>query len=282
MDKDLSVHLSSICSYFRASCSYVSGLSSSSFLVDCKDDYFAVHVFPTKSRLSSVSHALSAASRLDLHLIGTPRFIASLQSASSWLLLTPYIFGDRLAVDNVPSLFQPALAFVEAFESVSPSPALCLSSTFLDFYQFIASSLSSDQRFMDMFMRMQLRPPVEDLCFVHGDFAPQNFLLMRQPQYYALIDWEYAGLGYLGFDRGWLLSVSSFRGFCDPLPHLTSPNDLYFLRFGYFRMASRLLKRRSSQLFLEHLTGSPCADLEFIDSSLLRLYQLLNNHDLSY
>ena len=72
-----------------------------------------------------------------------------------------------------------------------------------------------------------------------------------------------------------LTIVSSFKGFFDPAPYLQTANDLYFLRFGYFRLVARLLRRRSGQKVISSITGIPYVADDFVDTSLSLLHHLL-------
>ena len=273
-----SEHLPALNQYFCGAPCIVGNLSTSSFLVKFNDSLLAVHAFESECQVLSVAHVLFEARQRTSQIIGVPRVIALLPSASSWLLLTTYLHGCDLSSEDVASLFVPSFLFLDSLEACVVSPSISLISTFDYFYEFIASSLSSHDLLEHMFSRLPLRPPIDQTCLVHGDFAPQNFLIMHSLPRFSLVDWEYAGLGFLGFDRGWLLAVSSFRGFCNPAPYLKTANDLYFLRFGYFRLAARLLKRRMAQLFISRLVGRSAED-EFVDGSLLRLQMLLMDFD---
>ena len=271
-------HLPALNKYFCGAPSIVRNLSTSSFLVEFNDSFFAVHAYECEFQILSVAHVLSEAFHRSKQIIGVPRVIASIPSASSWLLLTSYLHGQVLTSVDVASLLPSSLLFLDSFESITFLPSTSLISTFDYFYQFIASSLSAHDHFELFFSRLPLRPPIDQPCFVHGDFAPQNFLITQSLPRFSLVDWEYAGLGYMGFDRGWLLAASSFRGFFNPAPYLKTANDLYFLRFGYFRIAARLLKRRMAQSFISSLVGRSVDD-EFVDPSLLRLRTLLMDFD---
>ena len=272
------VHLPALNRYFRGFPYVVRHLSASSFLVSFDDVLFAVQIFKYENQVLSVAHVLSVAIECCGQLLSVPRVIASIPSGSSWLLLTSYLPGRFLTSDAVPSLFGPSFRFLDSFEANFSSPSIPLRSTFDYFYKLIESTLSTHKNYLDLFGRLPPRPPIDLPCFVHGDFAPQNFLIVQSVPRFSLVDWEYAGLGFLGFDRGWLLAVSSFGSFCDPSPYLRTANDFYFLRFGYFRMVARLLRRRAAQQLISNIVGR-FADVEFIDDSLLRLHKLLVNFD---
>ena len=115
----------------------------------------------------------------------------------------------------------------------------------------------SSDRILNKFVdRLSLGPPDQVVCCVHGDFTWQNFILPTDTDLMPLsiIDWEQSGLGYKGFDFGWLLSSGQHTGllsFSDFPP--LNENLKFFIVLGYLRMIYRLRKvRHKTEVHLMH------------------------------
>ena len=279
MDTSTVTHLESLNLYFSAKCSFISELSSTSFLVRFDHDFIVVHVCSSQDEVDSVRYVMFISSQYDNNSFLIPTFVDCLLSSSSWLLLTSFLPGNSLAVSDVENAVFPALLFSSWLEAITPNININIRSTFNYFYQFISASLVDCVDFSLLFAQLPSLPPVARKCFAHGDLVPQNILLVNGENCFSLIDWEYAGFAFEGFDRGWFLAVSSFRGFFDPAPYLQTANDLYFLRFGYFRLVARLLRRRSGQKVISAITGIPYVGDDSVDTSLSLLQHLLMTYN---
>ena len=275
LDTSTATHMQSLNRYFSGDCTFVADLSSTAFLVQLDHKFFVVHICSSQDDVDSVAHVLSISGHYDSENLLIPSHVASMASSSSRLLLTSFMQGTPLAVSDVANVLSPALLFSSWLEAIITQENINMRSTFDYFYRMILHSLSDCVDFSFLFKQFPSLPPVVRQCYVHGDLVPQNFLSVHGKNCFSLIDWEYAGFAFEGFDRGWFLAVCSFRGFCDPFPHLKTANDLYFLRFGYFRLVARLLRRRSGQKVMSDLMGIPYVDDGFVDASLPSLQHLL-------
>lgn len=269
-------HLKKLSDTLGSEYKFIKSYSHSSCLIqiDCK--LITLQIYTSREYILSVSNALFIMNNKNQPNPSVPSVMCVIESGDCWLLATSYLSGERVKAYQVASIIDLSFLLSSSIESQDIIKATNLRTSFHSFYSLIESSIHNSPSFMSLFKKLPLLPPNQRQCLVHGDFAPQNLLFSKSNNTLKLIDWEYSGLGFEGFDKGWFLAVSTFCGFIQsPSIYLNTTNAYYFLCFGYFRLAARILNRHSSQIFLNSLSKTAFDENYFINTSLCFLHSSL-------
>jgi len=173
------------------------------------------------------------------------------------LLVFNYLDGDSLGSDSVSDLYPYFCSLALELESIDVQMDSPNTVTFFhELQDEIFNSLAHDNFLSNFLPLIESLPSSQRLCFSHGDFSFQNILSVAKPLEYdfALIDWEYCGLCYEGFDFAWLSTLAHHTGAItlDLIPE-PSANHLYFMYLGYLRLIYRLRSvRNRTELHLLH------------------------------
>jgi hypothetical protein len=183
-----------------------------------------------------------------------PSVLGGVEVEGTWYAVFSHLAGRELALGSCD--WEPA--WERAFEwlvqlgaIVEPPLSRDLEDHWLDL---VDESARIDAACCAVQRVLRAAPPSGPRTLVHGDFAPQNFLLGADGL--ALVDWEEAGRARPGFDAGWLLALnrvgagarmhrSVLFGRLAALG-LAPPNLRWFEGLGLLRMHARALAWREA------------------------------------
>ena len=256
-------------------CIFLRSISSSSDQILLGSDLALVCRFDCESQYHSVASVLNSLCSLSTTDCHFPQLLFCDSSRLSNLLVISWLSGDHLLRSQLDLAFPAVRRVCSSLSEVSVS--IENGRDIFEFFSDMIFDALGDIPFFGSYLtEFSPLPPDISPCLVHGDLSPQNILATTGSSAYGLIDWEYSGVAYRDFDLGWYVAVSIFVG-CQNLCLIddASPNLKYFIRFGYLRLASRIIRRKRSYDLLRMLRGVQSEEVEFHQFQLDFLQQKL-------
>jgi len=235
-------------------------LQRNTFLISSSGLHFVCKLHLKDWRLEAIESCLNLLGNQSTKLtFAFPSLLFKDTSHSTSISVFSYVEGIPLASERAPLLYSDFCSIAREIESI---PLRALSFPELTFYDELCSEIvhvCQSDRFLHSFLpRAQSGIPHPVLSLAHGDFSYQNILLSPAGslKQYSIIDWEYCGLCYQGFDYAWLSTLAHHAGWIS-LADISSPSDnhLHFMYLGYLRLIYRLrsVSRRTEVHMLHEL-----------------------------
>jgi hypothetical protein len=237
--------------------SFVHHFKQSTYLVQDSSCFYVAKTDVNPQRASDIESCLKFIGEDSTLSQLAPRLIDKFDLyTSGFLLLFSFLPGTPLLRNQTRDVLDHLFSLSLNIENIVLNCVPDISNMVSCFLSTILSMTTSDPLLNLFSNRLSNGPPDQTVCCVHGDFTWQNFILCPDTCLPTLkiIDWEQSGLGFKGFDFGWLLSSGHHTGllkFSD-FPSLNE-NLEFFIIFGYLRMIYRLRKvRHKTELHMMH------------------------------
>lgn len=177
-----------------------------------------------------------------------PRIFFIGEYCSASLVVFEYLVGEPLLVEMVPYYYSKFAKLACDKDSLSFNYPLFSNSIDDSFFYSLRAEIIDiflDDPFMCKFLSfIQNEPPDLSLAITHGDYIYQNFLVSSpSPGHscYSIIDWEFSGVSFSGFDFAWLSTLTFHQDQVKveniPISH---PNHLFFMYLSFLRIIQRL------------------------------------------